>query len=111
MFLLPHGNEFFLAFLTALEVFRVVSLLEGVPVVNDPVGGSYYTLVGDTTDAGGEVSGNRMLQHEQFILALLQQLNGFPHVGDLGILVEPVAEEHRLVTVHIASIIVRLQIT
>lgn len=45
-----------------------------------------------------------MLSQEEFLLPLLQELNGGPHVLLFGMLVEPVPEQHGVIAVHIAGI-------
>ena len=51
MLLLPHGDELLLALLAPLEVLGIVGLLQRVPVVEDPVRGGDYSLVGYTAHA------------------------------------------------------------
>lgn len=45
-----------------------------------------------------------MLSQEEFLLPLLQEFYGGPHVLLFGMLVEPVPEQHGVIAVHIAGI-------
>lgn len=51
--LLPHGNILLLPLLPFLEVLRVLCLLKGMPVVEDPVWRLYFTLKCHATRAVG----------------------------------------------------------
>lgn len=51
--LLPHSNELFLSLLAFLEIFRILGFLKRMPIVQDPIRGSDYTLMSYTSRTCG----------------------------------------------------------
>lgn len=96
---IPLFEELLLAHLTTCKEVGVLSLLKGMPVVEDPVGCQHFSLECDSTGGVCEFSWLWMLLVEQFLLASSDDIFDYTEIADVAVLIEAGTHHYSLVAV------------
>lgn len=96
---IPLSQIFLLSLFAACKIFRILSLLKWMPVVENPVRWNYFTFKSDTTGRHRELSWLSMLLEEQIFFTVRHQSLGFAEILDIFVLFEAGAHQNGFVAV------------